>query len=497
MRPPIAFVYGNCLFATGLDDPWAAFALESHSYAWLTEEEKRGRMAALGGALEALQADFQLIRVSSGWPVDVYVGSLEDEICGRGGRGRMGPGLRYLHSHRRRLAELRPARVRAFLVVSLREPKRDMSSVIASAAGEWPRDWRRRVLGWLTLRERKFVSVAELERLRVSADRVHACLADFLPVRPARAVELQWLIRRVFCRDLGEPEVDGLHEPSALVFERNGQAILAPLEGDVMRWADGVVESYGRLLRVDSELGRSTQTLLVMGALPERLTFPGAAAELMFAPPESLPFGIDITLNARFVRNKLAARIARRRIQDADQILRAESDGEQGVSGPSFERTNEARDLLAYLQSSSRPPLLRCTLSVAVASRDEEELEERVRRCRRAYGEVRLHRPVGEQLQLFLQHLPAQRTRVVGYDDMLTIEQVAAMMPTATHEVGSGRGFYLGHSLSGSRRPVRFNLREGSEATATRPSSASGRSDPARPRWPRSSSTRHSCSADA
>ena len=84
--------------------------------------------------------------------------------------------------------------------------------------------------------------------------------------------------------------------------------------------------------------------------------------------------------------------------------------------------------------------------------------------CRRAYGEIRLHRPLGEQLQLFWQHLPAQRTRIAGYDDTLTPEQVAAMMPTATHAAGSRRGFYLGHTLSGSARPVLFNLREGSES---------------------------------
>ena len=81
--------------------------------------------------------------------------------------------------------------------------------------------------------------------------------------------------------------------------------------------------------------------------------------------------------------------------------------------------------------------------------------------CRRAYGEIRLHRPLGDQLRLFLQHLPAQRTRVAGYDDTLTTEQVAAMMPTATHAAGSRSGFYLGYTLSGSRQPVRFNLQRG------------------------------------
>ena len=38
------------------------------------------------------------------------------------------------------------------------------------------------------------------------------------------------------------------------------------------------------------------------------------------------------------------------------------------------------------------------------------------------------------------------------------------MMPTGAHSAGSRRGFYLGYTLSGSRRPVRFNLREGSDS---------------------------------
>ena len=92
----------------------------------------------------------------------------------------------------------------------------------------------------------------------------------------------------------------------------------------------------------------------------------------MFAPAESLPFAIDVSLNARFLPNELAVRIARRRVQDADQILRAESEGEQGASDLGLDRTQEARDLLSYLQAASHPPLLRATLSIAVAAGSEE-----------------------------------------------------------------------------------------------------------------------------
>jgi hypothetical protein len=275
---------------------------------------------------------------------------------------------------------------------------------------------------------------------------------------------LQWLVRRCFSRGVGEPLVDRLHEPRAVLFEHNGEAALAPLEGDVLRWMEGCVEQRPRTLRIECELGTSWQAQLVLGALPDSTDFPGAHAELMFAPAEAAGFPFDLSLNARYVPNELALRIARKRVQDADQILRAEADAEQGASDAAQARTREARDLLAYLQSSSRPPLLRSTLAIAIGAASEDELERRVEGCRRAFGEIALHRPLGDQLALFLQHLPGQRTRVAGYDDMLTTEQVAAMMPAATHHAGSDGGFYLGYTLTASRRPVRLSLREGSDA---------------------------------
>jgi hypothetical protein len=460
VKPPIAGVYGNCVFADGLDDCWAAFAVRLASYQWLSEDRKRARLLELLGAIEAVQADLQIVRVAHRWELGRYVRELQDGIAS-GAHTRANE--MYLAEHDRRLRDIGAARATVFLLVSLRDPERDVAAYVSQAAESGPREWWQEIKRVFSVHDRRLLKVSDLERARVRADQAHARLADYLPVRQARGVELQWLIRRAFCRGLGEPRIDGLHEPRALVFERNGEAQLAPLEGDMLRWTDSLIEHQGRRLRVESELGTSWQAQLVLGALPERATFPGARVELMFAPVESLPFGVDLSLNARYLPNGLALRIARRRIQDADQIVRAESDGDQGVSDLGYQRTQEARDLLAYLQASSRPPLLRATLAIAVGASDEEQLEERVELVRRAYGEIHLHRPLGDQLRLFAQHLPGQRTRVAGYDDTLTPEQVAAMMPTATHQVGSRRGYYLGHTLSGSRQPVRFNLREGSD----------------------------------
>ena len=457
-RRPLTFVYGNCL--QGGCGSWALFALEPHSYDALPGERKRERFGRLLAAIESLEADIQLLRVARRWNPARELRELADTYAGP-----------HPHAHERylagQLAALGGERAElpaVFLAVSLEAPRRDAGAFAAGLAERPPRELFAALRAAIHWRESRELAASELERLRVRADEVHSRLAAYVDARPARTVEVQWLVRRAFTRAVGEPELDGLHEPQALVFERNGAAVLAPLEADVMRWCESYVEARGRLLRVESELGVSWQALLLAGALPERAVFPSSRLELMFAPPESLPFGVDLVLCARYLPNELAMRLVRRRVQDADEIARAEAGGDQGVSDRGYDRTQDARDLLSYLQSASHPPLLRATLAVAVAAPAAAELEQRVDMVRRAFGEVRLHRPLGDQLRLFVASLPGQRAGVAGYEDVLTPEQVAAMMPLATHSVGSRRGFLLGHTLSGGRHPVRLNLREGSDA---------------------------------
>src|SRR5207237_6071164 len=161
----------------------------------------------------------------------------------------------YVGEHERRLGSDERSTPALFVLVSLREPERDIASYLSRAGEQHPRHWLSAVSSALTMRDERMLKVTELEAARVRADATHARLADFLPVRPARGVELQWLVRRAFCRALGEPEVDGLHEPRALLFERNGEAVLAPLEADLLRWTNARVEHRGRSLRVVSGLG--------------------------------------------------------------------------------------------------------------------------------------------------------------------------------------------------------------------------------------------------
>ena len=296
----------------------------------------------------------QLLRVGGRWNVDRYGADLDSADTERATERN-----RYLEAQRSALRERSSLVPGLYMLVSLSEPELDVASYVSRLASRPPSEIWGRLRRFASPVDRRMLTAKELESVRVRADRVQARLADFVSVRPARGVEIQWLVRRVFSRGLGEPVVDGLHEPRALAFERNGEAVLAPLEGDVLRWLNCEVEQRSPTLRVESELGTSWQAQLALGAVPERLDFPGARAELLFAPPESLGFEIDVAVTARFLPNEVALRLAPPKIQDADQILRAEAVGEQGVSDLGYERTQDPRDLLVLppgVESSSTTP---------------------------------------------------------------------------------------------------------------------------------------------
>lgn len=459
MKDPISFVYGPCVFGERLDDVWAAFVLPASSYQWLSSEAKQAHMRRLAAAIEAIHADFQLLRVTREWNRGRYA----REHVASSALPHRALAQSYAVEQSTLLEDVGHAQPCAFLLVSLCPPQRDVASQLSCVIQEGPRRWLDSA-SRLASPRRQTLRRVQLDEIRVRVEELHARLNDFIVARPASELELQWLVRRAFCRGLGEPTIDTSTAGRARVCRGGAQARVIPPREGVARWMDGFIEHGSRHLRIQSKLGESWQAQLMLGALPEHTPFPGAGAELMFAPLEGLPFGVDFSLNARFIPNELALRIVRRRVQDADQIAKAEADGDQGISDAAYKRTEQARDLLAHLQAASQPPLLRATLSVAVGASSQRQLAKRVQACRRAYGEVRLHCPPGDQLRLFVQHLPGQRTRIRGYDDTLTGEQVGAMMATATHAVGSRKGFYLGRCLAASRQPVRFNLREGSEA---------------------------------
>jgi hypothetical protein len=457
MRQPITFAYRNVVFGAVPEDAWAVFRVFTRSYAGLPSSGKHELLGLLASLAHGIEADFTLLRVARPWKIDDYAAGVEATVDPR--HAQHDALTRYLDGQRRALTADATHSPEVYLSVRLAAPRPTAADAVPAVGG------LRRLLG---LRDPRSIGAKRLETLLADQAKVHAHLIDYVDCEPAATHELQWLIRRAFCRGLGDPIVDERFRPQALILdapEEDGGARYAPLEADMLRLFDSPITIDARSLVVESETGTSHQAFLCFGALPEVVPFPDRRSELLFAPLEGLDFPVDAAFSARYVPNADAVRLVRRRIVDADHIYDEESHGDHGPSSSSADRPRAARELEQYLSGGDHPPLLRAGISLCVSATSAEELEERIDRVRREYGAVKLHRPLGEQLALFVGHLPAQASAVPDYDDYLTVEQFGAMVPVATHAVGPDVGPYIGSTLTGARQPVLFDLTEASRTS--------------------------------
>jgi hypothetical protein len=151
----------------------------------------------------------------------------------------------------------------------------------------------------------------------------------------------------------------------------------------------------------------------------------------------------------------------RKRILDVEYAYREQLEGASGPGLLAGEDRELAREYEAILQSSAHPPMLRASISLAVGAPDREELERRIGALRERFGEVALHRPRGLQHSLFVDHLPQPGGgSVADYLQQMTVEQFGAMVATASSEIGSPDGIYIGHTPTGAARPVRYDPTE-------------------------------------
>jgi hypothetical protein len=450
VRPPLSFAWRNVLFGQDADDAWALFRVYTASYGGLSAAAKIERLATLASYATVAEADFQILRVARAWSTNAYADSamaLLDRQYGHPDR------LAELVAEHEHLAGVDGATTAdVFLAVRLAAP----SGVRASVGG---------LLGNLSrtlgLSDARAISQRQLDEVLDREAVAFGRAGDYLDIERATTIELQWLVRRTALRGVREPECDAFWRPPALILDaadEHGGRRFRPLDAVMTSLLDEPM----RPGRDELEIGETTQAVLVAGAMPETTTFPGRQSELMFAPLEALGFPVDACFSARWIPNEAALALVRRRIVDADHAFDEESRGDHGPTSRTAARPDLVRDLEQELTASDRPPLLRGQLSYALAARSHEELEERVRALRRELAPITLHRPKDIQLPLWLGHLPAQLPRVRRYDDVFLPEQLGAMVPTATHAVGARSGLLIGHTISGSRRPVLFDVQQGS-----------------------------------
>lgn len=460
MKPPYTFGYRNLLFGATPDDVWAVYRVQMSSYAGLGRADKQAVLSSLASFAYGIEADFTLLRVGRPWSLNAYTMGVQATTDLR--RMRREELDAHLDAQRAALSERQSQVPEVYISVRLPRERAQLGSDLRSLR---PVAAVRELFG---LDDARGISRKRLEGLLDHEDKIFQRVFDYLDTERAASHEIEWLIRRAFCRGVADPEVDERFLPQALVVNgtpEDGGARFRPLEADVLRLMDAPLNVEPRSLRIEAEQGDSYQAFLCLGALPEVVPFPSRRAELLFAPLEALDFPVDAVFSARLVSNDQAVRLVRRRIVDADYTYREETYGEHGPSAASAERPRAARELEDYLTGGDRPPLLRTTISLAVGAPTRELLEDRIAQLRREYGVVKLHRPLGDQVRLFVAHLPGQACPIPDYDDYLTIEQFGAMVPTATHAVGAEVGPYIGYTLSGAKQAVLFDPTEASRTS--------------------------------
>jgi hypothetical protein len=453
MRAPIRFGWRNVVFADGRSEAWALFRLYTRSYPGLTLSGKLEVLGALAAYATACEADFQLLRVSRGWSGDDYGAAARATLDAEHGHP---DALETLVSHHEQAFDAEAFR-RPELFLSVRLTTDTSSSWLAAL---WSS--ARRGIG---LDDAAGMTQRQLDAVLQAETRAFARVCDYLDAERVSSRELQWLVRRSYCRGMGtEPWLDEFWRPQALVLDsedEDGGRRFVPLEADVLRLFDEPIGPRRDHLAFEG----SVQAVLVLGALPEATQFPGHHAELMFSPLEALPFPVDACFCARWIANGAALSLVRRRIVDADHAYAEESHGEHGPTARTAARPDLARELEEELAGADRPPLLRGQLSLVVGAPTVAELDDRVRRIRREYAPIAVHRPKDVQVDLWLQHFPAQPAALHRYDDLFLPEQVGAMVPMATHSVGARTGLLIGHTLAGAPQPVLFDVTEGSRTS--------------------------------
>ncbi len=398
----LRYAHGNILVGRG-GQAAGLYRLGMTSYPFLPVGEKWALQRRLQRVVHTIAADFSLWRVNRAYPAERYVehtaGLLDDR--------HQDPQVwqTFLEGHRERLRQLGSHTPEVYMAVSLaaNSPAGIGTDLIRGVDRA-----RRRVEELAGIASDSPILTSELTELATREQRIFERLNGVIAARRAATVELQWLLRRAASRGVAEPELDRHWQPDALIVETPDRGVgFQPLGHDLARCANAAITEQQQTLVVDGERGRCFQAMLAVGALADAPEFPGATAEVLFAPLEAVEFPVDAVVHARWLGNRQALAQVRKRIADVEHAYSEQLQG--AVHGPTLLAGEDrvlAREYEAELQAGGHPPMLYASIGLAVGAGTVEELEQRVAALKEQYGDITLHRPAGLQREMFFEHLP-------------------------------------------------------------------------------------------
>lgn len=443
---PIRYARDNVLF-----DPRgrtaAIYRLPVFSYKLMTDVQKRSLRDSLAALAFHAHADISVWRVNRQPDVTAYV----PQAAGMIDQRYQDPArwLAFLNGHVPQLDLLRSHTPEVYLRVAMKSAK---------APGRARGLVRTMDRAYRTVSDQFGVSTdaplmgsdidAQMDAEALLFERVRRWFPSAARLTPG---EMQWLCRRAPVRHVAEPDTDPWWAPDAMVIDEGDDVAFYPRASSWLPLFNGEVHRGRNYIVTQGDEGVSYQAFLVLGSLPEAVTFPGEGAELMYAPVD-LDFAVDACMHAETIKNSKAVAEVTRAIVDARNAIHEATGGIQGPDNRTLDTPELGEDLLEILQSPDRPPMLDGAVSYAIGAPSLQLLEGRVAAFREGFAGVTVHRPAWLQEKLYYQHLLGPAGSIINdWDQMMTLQEFGMLMPVAGRDVGARSGVYFAHTLVGGK----------------------------------------------
>jgi hypothetical protein len=389
----LPLVSGNLLLEQHQRDAWSVYRLGRLGCDGPRLPDGGPGALAIAELCDLLDVEFTLLRVARPWSVDHYAIGFEAVADIR--HAQRDALTAYVRAQRGALEALGSYTADTILSVRLPTPPRGLSAS-----------------GMIAWRGRAEAMVFDRIRQEVAA-------------RRAERSDLRRLVHHALRRGLLEAGTGvpaGEDSPAGAGPRASGPEPVVALSKSVVRF-----DQQGRMLRIQSELGTSHQSLLRLEGLGRTGAEAGYGIDLVLGRLEAVEFPVDVALRVRRVSEQRVLGV----LEGDVPVVRA--------------RPGES--------PTARPV---ATVSLAVGAAGAAELERRVVRLRRELTGIRLHRSAGEQMSLFDDHLP-------GRPDCRTSDRAGipvkhlGVISLRRSIVGSHTGPYLGFTAAGAPRPVLFD----------------------------------------
>jgi hypothetical protein len=262
--------------------------------------------------------------------------------------------------------------------------------------------------------------------------------------------ELDWLIDR--SRALGVPPSKSQQpDPSGLWATTDLHAYTDGIEVEEPPFSPHVVVHDRRGQRDITQF----VTVLTLGRV-DAVDWPPLDLPLL-AVPLACGFPVEVSVTGQLLTGQAVARNLRRTITRIHSQMDDYADARMNAPLGMHDRADHAQSVGEELESpvDATSGRWRGWVRFAVSGTTPQEVADRTDRLRKAFA--RRHVPLMREPQcreLLAEFIPHERVAYGSYVRQWPVRMLAATLPQVTSSIGDRRGFLIGHTVIGPRRPV-------------------------------------------